>query len=346
MSNDNIVSNGAESQGCISELSWLGIGFVLPCASLTFYRLATRRKVISAILFFIIFTGVIAGLVTLSFGKVMFGSGFDIKQSFEAGDFPVITIKDGVATVDGPQPLVLVDQEGTAVIIDTSGQYIQLDRSRYYQGFLLTETSLQMLSRGRYQELPLNELNEMLGKNPIVINADTVSNFWTFFSVIMTVVVFLALIIWNTVIRFMFITAIGVLLWGLISMFRPNTNFSVILIASLYALVPAVYADYLLGLIGINFIGLHTFLLLVFWGFALTTILSKKGVDFAGPLSLRSWRAFLGIPMLIIFAASIIFSWQYEEAFVWVVSLLTLMILAIVGYVTKPKQAISNEPGL
>jgi hypothetical protein len=344
MSTDSIVNNEAENQGCISEFSWLGIGFVLPCASLTFYRLATRRKVISAILFFIIFTLGTSSLATLSVGKVMFNTGFDIRQTFETGDFPVITIRHGLAEVDAPQPLIISDEAGIAIIIDTSGQFTQLDRSHYTQGFLLTQTSLHILSRGRYQEIPLSEINEMLGENIIVINADTVSNFWSIFSLLLIFGVFLGLIIWNTAIRFMFISAIGVLLWGLVSIFRPNTSFGVILIAALYALVPAVYVDYLLGLIGINFIGLHTFLLLIFWVIVLIALLSKRRLEIdKRTQSLRGWRALIGIPMLITFTASVFFSWQYKALFVWLVFFLTFVLLAVVGYITKPKSLNSDE---
>jgi hypothetical protein len=345
MSTENIGNNDAESQGCLSEISWLGVSFVLPCASLSFYRLATRRKVISAILFFIIFTLVISSLVIISLGKTLFVSGFDIRQSYETGDFPVITIKDGIANVDAAQPLILVDENGTAVIIDTTGQYTQIDRSRYYQGFLLTRTNLQMLSRGRYQEVSLSDLNEMFKQNPIVIDADTVSHFFRIFSIGLIFFVIFILIIWNTIIRFMFISAIGVLFWGVVSLFRPNTNFGVILITSIYALVPAVYTEYLLGLIHIDFIGLQTFLLLIFWVIVLITLLSKTGIENSKRVqSLRGRRAFLGIPMLFTFAASAIFSWEYKALFVWIVAVLTLAMLAVVGYTTKPKQSIADEP--
>jgi hypothetical protein len=46
----------SQALGCLSELSWLGAGFVMPCASLTFYRRVTRRRVIWAVLFFTLFS--------------------------------------------------------------------------------------------------------------------------------------------------------------------------------------------------------------------------------------------------------------------------------------------------
>jgi uncharacterized membrane protein AbrB (regulator of aidB expression) len=77
----------------------------------------------------------------------------------------------------------------------------------------------------------------------------------------------------------------------------------------------------------------------------LIALLSKRGLEIAKRIqSLRGWRALLGIPMLLTFTVSVLFSWKHEALFVWIVFILTLVILAVVGYITKPKQLISDEP--
>jgi hypothetical protein len=336
MNSEQIVKN-EEPQGCLTEIGWLGMGFVMPFASLTFYRQATRRRVFSAILFFVLFTVVASTLVSLNIGRVLLVSGSSIRDRYESGTLPVITIKDGVASVDPPSPFVLLDQNGQVVIIDTTGQYKEIDRSRYYQGFLLAKTSLHVLSRGQYQVLPLSQLNTLFNKNPIVIDADTVSSFWLVVSIFIVLFIFFMLIIWNTVIRFMIITTIDVLLWGIASLLRPKTGFGSILIASLYALVPTVVLDYILGLVKINFIGLQTLLLLVFTVIVLIALLSKKE-SVSQPHTLRAWRSFIGIPFLIALAVSATFSWPKNPLFIWMVAILTIGVLAVVGYITHPKQ--------
>ena len=145
MNEGQLTNERSDARGCLLELEWLGAGFVLPCISPAFYRLAVRRRVISAVLFFLLFGLVITGLTTIGVGRTILSAGEDIRQAFEEGDFPEITIEDGVAMVDAPQPLVLFDEDGRVVVIDTTDTYKELDRSRYYQGFLLTRTSLYIL---------------------------------------------------------------------------------------------------------------------------------------------------------------------------------------------------------
>jgi hypothetical protein len=156
-------------------------------------------------------------------------------------------------------------------------------------------------------------------------------------SIFIVLFIFFMLIIWNTVIRFMIITTIDVLLWGIASLLRPKTGFGSILIASLYALVPTVVLDYILGLVKINFIGLQTLLLLVFTVIVLIALLSKKE-SVSQPHTLRAWRSFIGIPFLIALAVSATFSWRKNPLFIWMVAILTIGVLAVVGYITHPKQ--------
>lgn len=333
------IMNEAESTteqtttpGCLSELEWLGVGFVLPAVSPTFYRLAAQRRVISAVIFFVLFGLIVSGLTTISVAINVFSVRGDVQQAFESGEFPEIRIEDGVATVEGPQPFVAFENEGQVVILDTTGTYRELDRSRYYQGFLLTRTSLHVLNRGEYQEIPLNELHTFFDTNPIIIDADSAARFWNYFSGILTVLAFIGLVIWYIALRFAYIVLLSLVVWGGASLIRRNTSFGPVLTTGLYAAIPAIYVHYLLGKVGVSFIGLFTLLLLPVWIVALIAALGKRdGGLLRGERPLRGWRALIGVPMLSIFALDVIFSWPKGVFVVWPVAALTFIVLVAVG---------------
>lgn len=330
MNESQLTNERPGAGGCLHELEWLGAGFVLPCTSPTFYRLAVRRRVISAILFFLLFALVITGLTTIRVGKTLLSASEDIQQLFEQGDFPEITIEDGVATVDAAQPLVPFDEEGRVVIIDTTGTYKAIDRSRYHQGFLLTRTSLHILNEGEYQEVPLSELHEIFDTNPIVINADSVTRLWSSLSLILAALTFLGLAIWNMVVWLMYLALLGLVFWGVVSLVRPGTDFGPILITGLYAFIPAVYAHYLLGRLGLRFFGLQTILLLLMWTVTLVAAFAERiGGILLGGRPLRGWRALIGVPMLLVFALDVIFHWSKGAFIVWPMALLTFF--AVLG---------------
>jgi hypothetical protein len=334
------------AQGCLAEMEWLGVGFVMPCASLAFYRHAARRRVIRAVIFFLLFALVITSLSTINVGVTLFPLQRDIRQAFERGEIPQITIRDGIATVDAEQPFVLVDDDRMIVVLDTTGTYTRIDRSRYNQGFLLTRTTLHMLDDdGDYQEIPLETLHEMFGVNPIVINANTTANIWLGFSAISTVAAFVFIAIWHMLVRFVYVTMIGLAIWGIVALFRRNTGFAPVLIAGLYATVPAMYAHYLLGLLGIHFIFLYTFLLLGAWAIGIGATLARPSEGFiGGERPLRGWRALLGVPMLLLFAVDLAVTLP-DEAFglpvralvIWAAALFTFVMLLTAGLWTARK---------
>lgn len=156
--------------GCVSEIGWFFSGAVLPIGSLSFYRKASQRNVGIAILFFLVFTIVTSILSTVALGKSMLGVTRDIRDAYQQGKVPEIAIRGGIAEVSGPQPLILEDQQtgsgGAFIAIDTTGQITSIDQSRYYQGILLTRTELHSLSEGRYQRIPLSQLNAALRSGP------------------------------------------------------------------------------------------------------------------------------------------------------------------------------------
>ena len=247
-----------------SELAWLGRGFFQPLYSLQFYQAAVQKSLIDAILFFVVFGTLLTIISAINLSRNLSSTADDIEQAFASGEFPEIAIANGLATVRARQPLILLEGEGSIVIIDTSGAYQTIDTSRYFQGFLLTRNSLHVYSDGDYQVVQLADLNSAFG-NPIEINRDTALDFWRSFTSIFSVAAFIGIGLWNLVIRMMWLAFLAVLVWGGLSAFNLRSDFGSVLAVGIYASVPALYLSFLLGLIGISFCGFQTGLLLLIW---------------------------------------------------------------------------------
>ena len=320
--------------GCFGELGWFASGSVLPLASLTFFRKASQRRVGLAILFFFSFTLIITLLSTIGLGISMGVVTEDIRQAFEDGTFPEIIIRDGVAEVDAPQPIILFDGDTgsntTFVAIDTTGEIKRIDRYNYSQGILLTLSDLHLYNEGQYQVLSLDDLNTAFEKDPIVINTETVTNAWKIFSIGFVLIASIFIFLWYSIVRLMILALYALVLWGLVSLIRPNTKFDPIIISGLYAIVPAIYLTYLFGRIGISFPGLQTIFLLPFWIAALLASLSDAKF-FSTERPLRLWTALIGLPMLIVFCIDKLseFPSPYGPAILWGIAILTM--LTIVG---------------
>jgi hypothetical protein len=327
---------------CLSELGWLAAGFMMPCASLTFYRRAARRRVIGAIFFFFLFALVTTKLSTIKVGVALFPIYRDIRQAFESGEFPEITIRNGVATVEADQPFVVYDDEGTIIVLDTTGVYEELDRSRYRQGLLLTRTSLHVMNNdGRYQVIPLRDLQDMFNADPMVIDADSATGFWVSLSAVLTVLAFVFIGIWNMLVRLVYVTMLGLVIWGIAALIRRGTSFAPVLVTGLYATIPAVYAHYLLGLLDLRFIFLYTILFLPMWAIALVVALAGSDFGFiGGERPLRGWRTLIGVPVLLVFALDAVIEFPKRALVIWPLALLTFVVLMVVGLMTarKPRQ--------
>ncbi len=254
-----------QDEGSIAdELTWLGRGFFQPLYSMQFYRAAVQKSLIDAVLFFVVFGTLLTIISTINLSRNLGSAADDIEQAFASGEFPEIVIENGLATVRARQPLILMDGDGSIVILDTSGTYQSIDTSRYSQGLLLTRNSLHAYSDGDYQVVQLADLNGAFG-NPIVISRDTALDFWRSFTSIFSVAAFIGIGLWNLVIRFMWLTFLAVLIWGVLSAINMRSDYGPVLTVGIYALVPAVYISFLLGLIGISFCGFQSGLLLVIW---------------------------------------------------------------------------------
>jgi hypothetical protein len=341
--------------GCLSQVGWFLSGAVLPMASLSYYRKAAQKSVGSAILFFVFFTVVLSTLSTISLAVGMFSAIGEIKQAFDDGTFPEITITNGVAEVDGQQPYIMVndvDADGNPMFlgIDTTGEITSMDESYYYQGFLLTRTELHMLTpRNGYQVLPLSELNTAFEKDPIIINGETMSQAWGVMTIIFVIVAFIFLVLWFTVVRLMFIAMVALVFWGIVTLIKPNTGFGPVIITGLYALVPAIYVSHLLSRSDFTFPGVQTLLLLIFWVIGLVVNLVDVPF-FSEERPLRLFTVLIGLPMLFLFILDLF--WQfpapYDIVALWVVSFLTVLVLAAVRLFfrfqdQKPVQSVMPE---
>jgi Protein of unknown function (DUF1189) len=317
----------------LTELGWFASGAILPMGSLLFYRKISQRSVGLAILFFFTFTIILTILTTITVGTSLATIAGEIHKEYQQGKIPVITIQNGIAKVDGPQPFILADEHsssGTILIaVDTTGQISSIDRSRYSQGLLMTQTDLQILNtNGRYQTTPLSQINTLFRQDPLLINEQTVSNAWIKFEAILVIVVFIALVLWNSFVRLMFIAMIALILWAIVSVFRPKIGFGPFIICGLYAIVPAIYISHLLDRIHASFISLQTILLIFFWLIALIASLSQHKF-FSLERSPRLWTAWIGLPMLIWFIVDdfIKIPSPYGEIILWALALLSGLVL-------------------
>ncbi len=322
--------------GLLTNLGWFASGAVLPIGSLSYYRKASQRPAGLAILFFFLFTAVFNLVTTISVGVTLGGVVKDIQAAYQKGTIPVITIHSGIAEVDGPQPVILYNgytsSGGALIVVDTTGQITSIDRTRYSQGILLTRTNLQVLnSDGSYQNVPLSEINSLFEKDPLIINQEAVSNAWVTFSVIFSVIAFIFLELWYSLVRLMVIAMIAVILWGIGSLIRPKVGFDAFLICGLYAVVPAIYLTHLLNRANIYFFLMQTILLMIFWIAGLVASLAPFKF-FSMDLPARSWTAMIGVPMLVWFICDDFVKLRspYGPILLWAVALLTGLILIIV----------------
>lgn len=319
--------NGA---GCLGQLGWFFSGAILPMGSLSYYRKAAQKSVGSAILFFVVFTVVISTLSAIAIAVEIFSFNESIQSAYANGEVPEINISNGIAQVNGEQPFIMIDGVDSSgqsmfVAVDTTGKIRDIDTNEYSQGFLLTRTELHMVTpQNGYQVVPLSELNSMFERDPIMINAQTVSQAWGVISTGIVVLVFIWFILWNTVVRLMIISMLALIIWGIITLMKPNTGFGPIIITGLYAIVPAIYLSHLLSRSNFAFPGVQTFFLLAFWVAGLMANLMNIKF-FADGHALQLWAALLGLPMLLMYIVDIFweFPLPYGPIILWVVTLMT-----------------------
>ena len=122
------------------------------------------------------------------------------------------------------------------------------------------------------------KLHEAFG-NPIVIDEEQVLKLWNMAAVWITVFAFVGILIWNSLVRFIYIVLIGLVMWGIVSIKIKGVGFSPILITGIYANVPVIYLLFFLKRVNLNFFSLYTILLIAIWSFALRAVLREPDGD-------------------------------------------------------------------
>lgn len=321
-----------EKTSFLNELTWLGLGAVLPCGSITFYKKAARRPLWSALLFFFLFSLVLAALSSAKISRDVRTAIGELEKGLASIVLPEVTIRNGIATATGPQPYTFYPQEGMILAIDTTGRITETELALYQEGFLMTRDSLLVLQNGQIQSIPLYELQQMFNQDPLVINKANLVRWATLASGFFKAVAFIAIWLWDLFGRLLIILLAGLLLWGIASLIKRGAPFSAILITGIYSYVPAVYFNFILGQAEAQIPFALTFVHVVIWAVALLFVFEALGRNlFTFERTLRPWRALIGLPMLILMPLQYLLSWETDTAWSVLAWGLCLLALASVG---------------
>ena len=333
----------------LQELLWLAMGFVLPAGSFTFYKKAAKRSAGWAILFFFLFTTCLAVISSLAFNHQVETAVKDIESELTKMVFPAITVRGGVATAKGPQPYTIYGNDGEIFAIDTTGKINQIDRSRFRTGFLVTRDGVELLdTNGRDQWVSWSDIQGMVNRDPLVIDKNAILGL---VAVIMGYVKAAALAgiwIWEALGRLVILLVIALILWGIGALIKPGTGFGQVLAVGIYAYVPAVYLNFVLGQAGASFpfklsLG-HT----VLWAALLLFVLDvfgKGGLSRERPL--RPWRVLVGLPALILMPLWAVNAWQTGvnwAVIAWGLLEIALLAIGIQGVLAQPDPEPEEAP--
>lgn len=252
-------------------------GFIFPLFSLNFYREVSKKKITTPILFFLIFAAVVSAITTVVMGIAMGSAATSIRTAYEKGEFPTIEIRGGVAYVDGPQPFVY-EQARQLIAIDTTGEINEIVTHKYSEGILLTRTELHLVNEDGYRKIPLSDFHQGFG-DPIVIDESRVMSVWGLFVGIMLLIVFLGLLAWNAVVKFIYLAMLGIIIWGIAYFFRKGTRYETTLATGIFVHVPVFYLTILLGFVNIDFCGMYTLLLITAWSLVMWLLLRQQMIS-------------------------------------------------------------------
>jgi hypothetical protein len=327
-----------QDQPALGELFLAGP--VLPICSPSFYRHAVKRSAFAALVFFVIFGLLVAVLqtvrVTAGFGEARTA----IDDAFASGEIPEVIIEGGEATVNAAQPFIAVDDGRSLVVLDTTGEYTgrELIDGRYETGMILTRDTIYGFDeQGRFTQMKLSNIPFKIQFNATLLRRfiDLAQTF-----------VFIGLFIWRAVLGPLYIALLALGVWAVTSLVKKKISFSAVLITGFFAAIPAMYGEYLLVRINADVFLLYTLLLIVIWAVGLVSAVGTRraGDLLRGERTLRAWRALIGVPMLVIFALDFIFNWEQGPLIIWVTALVTVIVLAVVGYTTGMLQAQREVP--
>ncbi|MCB9420194.1 MAG: DUF1189 family protein [Ardenticatenaceae bacterium] len=316
-----------------------GSGLVLSGCSPSFYYHAARRR-LTAVLFFVLFGLILAGLQTGQVVYAMRPFRDDVNAAFDEGKVPAVTIANGEAVVHGPEPFVAVDDGRNLVVFDTTGQYTGEELGDYESGLVLTKTKLVSIDdNGNIQTTPLNL--PFLRQRTIEINAEVAQRILSG----LQVTVFLGLAFWRVILGLIYVTMLALVVWFVADQVKPGIGFGPVWTTGLYAAVPAAYAHYLLDRVDIDFFSMFTLLLLAGWVVSLVAAAAdRQAGDFLrGQRPLRAWRALIGLPMLVVLALDVIYQWEKGAAIVWLTAVITFLILFALELLAAQSGAVESR---
>ena len=334
----------------LEELLWLVMGLVLPAGSFTFYKKAAKRSAGFAFLFFFLFSTALAVIATTGVNRQMDTAVKDLEKELTKMVFPAITVRDGVATAKGPQPYVIYGSEGEIFAIDTTGKLNSIDTSNYHTGVLLSRTGVQVVqaSNGRNQTISWVDLQDMVKTNPLVIDKAAILG-WT--ATLMGYVKGAALVgiwFWEVLGRLMIMLVIGLIFWGLGALIKPGTGFGAVMVVGIYAYVPAVYFNFVLGQAKLNFPLKLSLVHFLIWGVMLLFTLDAFG---KGTLSkergLRTWRVLIGVPILVLMPLQYVQGWDAPVNYAviaWGLMEIALLAFGIQGVLAQPLEPVEPPP--
>ena len=272
--------NSDQSQGAtnfLDKIIWLLKGFVFPIWSRPYYREAAGKSMGAALIFLLVFAFFQSIVSTFSVALNLSQFGREIESAYLNGEIPDITIENGRATASG-SGRYMVDNGRQIIAVDTTGVTREIDTLRFSEGFLLTSDEIHMVNEDGYQVMPLSDLNKAFG-NPIVLDAASVTGFWGNLALIIAVIVLGGGLLFFSLGRFVYLTLLGLIVWGAVSISHKGFDFGKILITGIYANVPTSYLMFILRKVGISFFGLRGVILFVIWGIAIAYVLKVDKVE-------------------------------------------------------------------
>lgn len=272
--------NSDQSQDASSFLEktiWLLKGFVFPIWSRPYYREAAGKSMGAALIFLLIFAFFQSIVSTFSVALNLSQFEREIERAYLNGEVPNITIENGRATASGSGQYMI--ENGRQIIaVDTTGVTREIDTVRFSEGFLLTSDEFHLVNEDGYQVIPLSDLNKTFG-NPIVLDAASVTGFWGKIALIIDMIMLGGGLLFFSLGRFVYLTLLGLIVWGAVSISHKRFDFGKILITGIYANVPTTYLMFVLRKVGISFFGLRGMILFVIWGIAIAYVLKVDNGD-------------------------------------------------------------------
>lgn len=291
----------------LNGFDWFFKGLVLHLGSKDFYRAAVKKSVGSAVLSFIVLM-----LITTIGSMIVFLVGVEtvrgsITEEYAAGNLHVITIRNGVASTEGPRVHNYIDEDKLLVRLDIDGELEEIDRRNYSQSLLMTETEMHVLNnRGEYEVFDLSDLNTIFERDPLIIDEDSLKDAVTYVAGFGSIIYLIVVLLFNTFARFLYMVMWALLVWGVVAIMKKEIELREILIVGIYSYLASMIFDYLIAELSWVFAPLHTILMLIIWGVVLRANLKDKIEEEQKPIVLPS--AGPGLAFLAVVAISLV--WQ------------------------------------